>query len=184
MNQMENRIYQRMVRIVRRTCIVGRNGGWPGKPLNAPAVTLYPNVLAEVYAIPNHNIGLFAEFANVSPEIMAAVVEDNEKLSFPELLRLARGIGVPLDYLAAPRLSIIDPLTNKGKARRRALADLLKEADGHASWQWVYESVLSDLDRGEIITYASYRLSVYDLQEDIERQRRKQRNLRTKRRAS
>lgn len=184
MDQTENRIYQRMAWAVRRACIAGRNGGWPGKPLNAPAVTLYPNILAEICATPNRNIELFAEFANVSTEIMAAVVEDNEELSITEILCLAQRIGIPLEYLAAPRLSIIDPFTNKGKARRRALADLLKEADGHVSWQCWYESVLSDLDRGEIITYASYRRSVYELKEAIERKRMKRHRPRTKRRVS
>lgn len=171
MNQTENRIYQRMVQAVRSYNVGGPNE-WSGKPLDLPAVTLYPNILAEICAIPNRNIELFAEFANVSPEIMAAVVEDNEKLSFPELLRLAQCMGVPLGYLAVSELSIIDPATNKGKARRRALADLLKEADGLDFWKLGTESVLSALDRGDTITYASYRWAVKELSGAIARHQR------------
>ena len=67
--------------------------GWPGKSVNAPVETLYPNLVAEMgWGFPW--LYLPAEFADVSKEIMAAVLEDNEELSCPELLRLARGLGV------------------------------------------------------------------------------------------
>ena len=63
--------------------------GWPGKGTNEPAKTLYPNLLAEMgWGFPW--LRLPAEFADVSQEIMAAVLEDGEELNFPELLRLSQ----------------------------------------------------------------------------------------------
>ncbi len=69
-----NIFYQHLVRYVRRRNICG-GYGWPGKVVNAPAVTKYPNIIAEVEAYTGW-LYLPAEFAGVSTEIMAAVVED------------------------------------------------------------------------------------------------------------
>lgn len=155
--------------------------GWPGKAVNAPAVTLYPNLVAEIgWGSPW--LELLAEFADVSKEIMAAALEDGEELSGPELWRLARYLSVPVGYLTAPEMSFVDPATNKGKARRRELKDLLEKADGLDFWQWRVESVLSSLTNGKAITYASYRWAMNELHEAIDMNRMAQHKPRSTRR--
>ena len=113
-----------------------------------------------------------AEFADVSQEIMAAVLEDGEELNFPELLRLSQYAGSSIRYLAAPQMSFVDPATNKGKVRRRYLADLLKRAEGLDCWR--AEFVLSSLREGKAVTYASYRCAVKELSDAIDRKQRAQ----------
>lgn len=155
--------------------------GWPGKAVDAPAETLYPNLLAEMgWGFPW--LWLPAEFADVSQEIMAAVLEDSEELSSQELLRLSRYAGVSIRYLAAPQMSFVDPATNKGKARRRALADLLKQVAGLDCW--MAEFVLSSLREGKAVTYASYRCAVEELSDAIDRKQRAQHRPRNTRRAT
>ena len=156
--------------------------GWPGKSVNAPVETLYPNLVAEMgWGFPW--LYLPAEFADVSKEIMAAVLEDNEELSCPELLRLARGLGVPIGYLTAPDMSFVDPATNKGKTRRRALADLLKQVDGlDIAGKWRAEFARSDLESGRAVTYAFYRNVVDVLQAALDNNRRAQHKPRSTRR--
>ena len=75
--------------------------GWPGKSIYAPAKTYYPNLVAELdYSVPW--LYIMAEFSDVSTGIMAAVLEDNEELSFQELWMLSQRIHVPYGYLIAP----------------------------------------------------------------------------------
>ena len=156
--------------------------GWPGKSVNAPVETLYPNLVAEMgWGFPW--LYLQAEFADVSKEIMAAVLEDNEELSCPELLRLARGLGVPIGYLTAPEVSFVDPATNKGKARKRYLADLMKQVEGlDILEKWRAEYALSDLESGRAATYAFYRCAVNVLQAALEDNQRAQHKPRSTRR--
>lgn len=78
MNVQENNYYQRMRRSMLRRYASGTWKGWPGKPIDVPAHTMYPNILAELNAMIWPNIELLAEFTAVSPEIMAVVMEDNE----------------------------------------------------------------------------------------------------------
>ena len=114
MNQTENSLLQSEIVWIRR-----HNGQWwPGKPLDADAVTRYPNVVAEIGA---SGMWLWcpAEHANVSPEVLAAALEDNEELSFLEVRGLARLYGCTIAYLTAPELAVVDPTANKGKRRRR-----------------------------------------------------------------
>ncbi len=85
-----NAMVQSMIRTVRYRNIQG--GDWPGKPLNAPAVTLYPNILAEIEAS-GYSLWCPSDHAEVSKEIMAAVMEDGEELSIQELLGLCRLYG-------------------------------------------------------------------------------------------
>lgn len=155
--------------------------GWPGKGTNEPAKTLYPNLLAEMgWGFPW--LRLPAEFADVSQEIMAAVLEDGEELNFPELLRLSQYAGASIRYLAAPQMSFVDPATNKGKVRRRYLADLLKRAEGLDCWR--AEFVLSSLREGKAVTYASYRCAVKELSDAIDRKQRAQHQPRSTRRST
>ena len=145
--------------------------GWPGKSIYAPIKTHYPNLVAELdYSVPW--LYIMAEFADVSPEIMAAVLEDNEELSLMELWRLSQRMNVPYGYLTAP-LQIVDPKTNKGKFRRWQLADLMEQAKEFKQeirgW-WEIEKIRDALQDGSIVNYAAYHWAVMKLQEEIFRQ--------------
>lgn len=187
--------YQKLVDCLRRRHI--RSGyGWPGKPVGAPAVTLYPNIAAELCA---HGwMNMMAEFAEVSPDIMAAVIEDGEPLGGCELLRLAwkwekRGPG----YLSAPVLQIVDPNTNKGKRRRMELADLINAAAElpdpvedvyglHTYWKRKALSVYEDLQKGNPCTFADWWWACQAVKDALEAEasKRKRFRFRTERRVT
>ncbi len=164
MSKAETRMIQSMVYWVRYANIQDR--GWPGKPLHAPAATRYPNVLAEIDAS-----GMYlwapAQHAGISEGVLAAVLEDNEDLTLNGLCGLCGLYKRRMSYMVARTLQVIDPATKKGKARQRALADLLKQADGTGIWRRAGESVLSRLDRGEPVTYAAYRQAMDALKDAI-----------------
>lgn len=160
MNNVENKLYLAMARYLRSCTDRGSSGGWPGKPYFAPAVTRYPNILAEVCAAIGYpNIDHPAEFAGVSREIIAAIIEDNEELSNLELRQLEQRWGRgPVGYLASPVLQTIDPLSNKGRVRRRVLSDLLEATADMADeyTQRYVEDVLEAMASGYVITYAQW----------------------------
>ena len=159
--------------------------GWPGKSIYTPAETHYPNLVAELgYSVPW--LYSMAEFADVSTEIMAAVLEDNEELSFVELWRLSQYIHAPCGYLTAP-LQIVDPKTNKGKFRRRQLFNLMEQAKAFKqeirSW-WKIEKIRGALQGGDTVTYSAYRWAVIELREGIFRQELAQHKPRSYRRSA
>ena len=157
--------YKELVDYLRRRHIRG-GYGWPGKPVGAPAVTLYPNIAAELCA--KGWMKTMAEFAKVSPDIMAAVIESGEMLTGQERWSLAqKWEGRVPGYLSAPVLQIVDPDTNKGKRRRRELADLInaaaelpdpvEDAYGlHTYWKRKALSVYEDLKKGNPCTFADW----------------------------
>lgn len=152
-------MYQNMIQRQRQ-----HNYNWPGKAAGTPAVTLYPNVLAEIDA---SGMWLWcpAQHAGVSEEILAAVLEDGEEMSLREMNGLCRLYGRELSYMVAPVLAIIDPATNKGRARRHAMEEMLAQADGLAfAERWRIESVLFSLGSGQAVTYAAYRQAMGALQ--------------------
>jgi len=177
MNQTEITIPQDAVQRLRR--LNGRF--WPGKSLDAHAVTRYPNIVAEIDAS-----GMYlwcpAEHANVSPEILAAALEDNEELSFIEVRGLARLYGCKIPYLTAPVLSVVDPTTNKGKHRRRILEELAKQVGPLEHEQFRVENLLGAMGRGDIVTYAVYRQTIRLLLDAANRQRWQQHKPRSVRR--
>ena len=169
---------------------------WPGKPFGAVAVTRYPNILAELEAS-GYWIKTFAEFAEVSPEIMASVIEDGEELTDHELQLLAwrwerRGPG----YLSAPVLQIVDPDTNKGKRRMRELADLINEAEDlpdpvedvyglHTYWRREVVNVYEVLQGGYPCTFADWWWACHKVREALKAEATKHRqHVRTKRQAT
>lgn len=159
LEQLRNDIYQEMIQNLRaRKDLMGNS--WPGKSGCAPAVTRYPNILAELCTDDfDPNIAYLANYAGVSKQIMAAVVEDNEELSAYEFYRLAQRWGRgPVEYLASPVLQIIDPLSNKGKVKQVILRDLLRKATGNADESVLSYSkrVLDDMNNGTVITYARW----------------------------
>jgi len=160
----ENTI-QSMARRVRYRNIQG--GGWPGKPINAPAVTRFPNILAEIEA---SGMWLWcpAQHARVSKEIMAAVLEDNEDLTLGELRGLCRLYGREVPYMIAKTLQMIDPATNKGKRRLWDLLELMEQTAGLEVIDiWNVERVRHDMERGEPVTYAAWRQACQNLNDAL-----------------
>jgi len=167
-----NPLYRSMIQWRRHWQADRWSCGWPGKAVKAPAETRYPNLVAEL------------DWSCPWLHIMAAALEDNEELSPAELGRLSRYLDVPLGYLTAPKFAMIDPATNRGKAKRRELADLLKQANGLDFWRWKVEDVLSQMDSGAPVTYASYRWAVGELRSAADRHQREQHKPRSRRRAA
>lgn len=143
---------------------------WPDRAIPSPAVSRYPNILAELDAS-GWWLDRIARYAQVSMEIMAAVMEDNAELNRGELRGLTRCFGCKMEYLTAPVLSMVDPATNKGKARIRYLKDLLRQTEGmdRFFYQLNSNNVLPQLENGKSVTYAAYRWACRNLQEVLDR---------------
>lgn len=158
--------------------------GWPGKPLRSCAKTRYPNILAELDASKLW-LETMAEFAGVTPEIMAAVIEDGEELTYKELLNLSvRWECGTIGYLSAPTLQIIDPATNKGKRRRWELADLMEEAAElpdpvenvhgfYTYWKREASDVHDALNAGDAVTFAEWWWACYTVEKALQAERSK-----------
>lgn len=79
-NKFSDRPYQLMA-VYQRNRHNGVGGeDWPNKPESAPAVSRYPNILAELDAS-GWWLDSMARYANVSMGIMVAAMEGNEELS-------------------------------------------------------------------------------------------------------
>lgn len=161
-----------------------RHFDWPGRAPMEPFATKYPNILAEMDAT-GWTIYSLIDSANVSKEIMAAAIEDNEELTFEELCGVSRFFwSSKVSYIADPVLQIIDPATNKGKARRRELSDLMKQMDGLSCWNMIkHQGTLRKLEGGEPVTYAAWRWAIRELKEEQAKQAHKKQR-RTVRRAT
>lgn len=99
---------------------------------------------------------------------------NNEELSFQELSRLARDFKCKPGYLASPALSLVDPSTNKGRARLRRLKELVEQTKGLDCFLYRLHSkdVLPALERGQPVTYAAYRWACQKLQDVLDQQAR------------
>lgn len=174
---MDNRelIYQRLLlRQRRRYTEEGKT--WPGSP-PARAVSLYPNILAELDAS-GESLEKLAEYAHVSPEIMAAVLEDGEELSARELRRLDYSLGAGGNgYLAAPVLQLVRPGTRRGDAFSRRLNEIAAGADDIRR----SVDVLDTLEQGRPVTYAEYRWACRRLLEAQKKKGKRARRVRTER---
>ncbi len=151
----QRRWYQNQVKRLRKS-----EETWPGKSENESAETLYPNIAAEINAS-GHYLHTVAEHAGVTCEILAAVIEDREELTFNEMMKLAGYWQCNFRYLCAGTLQVVDGSTNKGKARLRKLRNLMAIMEGEDYRKKDYvEKVCAILDCGETITYANYRWAV------------------------
>ena len=148
-----------------------RGEDWPTCP--PPAASRYPNILAELDGS-GRWLDHIARCAEVSQPIMAAVMVDNGELDAQELHRLARDFGCKPEYLASPELSLVDPSTNKGKARLRRLKELVEQTAGLDCFLYRIHSkgVLPALESGQPVTYAAYRWACRNLQDVLERKAR------------
>lgn len=146
---------------------------WPDKPASEPAMSRYPNILAELDASTRW-LDRVAGYAMVSMDIMASVMEDNAELSLNELAGISRGFECNLDYLRSPVLSMVDPASKKGRARIQHLKDLLRRTEGMDLFFYrTYSSdVLPTLESGKPVTYAAYRWACKHLQDPLDRQAR------------
>ena len=97
-----------------------------GKPVGAPVVTRYPNLLAEMVVMDYQiDVVRLSSAALVSPEVLVAAIEDGEELSASEMLRIVNRLNasksgrhpVTYGYLASPKLSLVWPDTNKGQVQ-------------------------------------------------------------------
>ena len=136
MNRTSYLTCQNLIRHLRKWEIE-HGSGWPGKGTNEPAKTLYPNLLAEMgWGFPW--LRLPAEFADVSQEIMAAVLEDGEELpklayyrvNWPGGVRLRVGPG--LGYRLKTTLPCGTVVLGED------VADLLREDLKHDDSIWLH----------------------------------------------
>lgn len=148
-----------------------RGEDWP--TFLFPPVSHYPNILAELDGS-GRWLDYIARCAEVSQPVMAAVMVNNEGLSFQELSRLARDFKCKPSYLASPELSLVDPSTNKGRARLRRLKELVEQTAGLDCFLYRLHSkdVLPALERGQPVTYAAYRWACQKLQDVLDQQAR------------
>ena len=149
---------------------------WPGRPIGSPARSLYPNLAAE-YMCSGYHLWVLAEHANVSKEIIVAVIEDGEPLELHELYSLSRLFGCSMEYLMSPRLSVLDPNTHRGALARYELIQLVKRAGKALNEDYrkpFLSSVVTLLKRGEPIYLAAYNHAARDLIRIIGEQERKQ----------
>lgn len=164
-------IYQEIAARQCRRHQAERGEDWPTFPL--PAVSWYPNILAELDGS-GRWLDYIARCAEVSQPIMAAVMVNNGELKTQELSRLAQSFGCKPEYLASPELSLVDPSTNKGRARLRRLKELVAQTEGLDCFLYRIHSkdVLPALERGQPVTYAAYRWACRNLQDVLEQRAR------------
>lgn len=175
--------YQVMAVYQRRRHNAQKGEYWPDKPESAPAVSRYPNILAELDAS-GWWIDRLACCAQVSMEIMATAMEDNGELSWSELEGLKSCFKCKLDYLISPVLSMVDPSTNKGKERLWHLKKLVRQTEGKKRYFYDKDSknVLPALESGTPVTYAAYRWACKNLQDVLDsedREAARQQRIRT-----
>lgn len=183
MQEFPDDFYRQMIVYQRSRHNTSESDRWRGRSEYEPAVSRYPNILAELDAS-GWWTNRIAGFAQVSMEIMAAVMEDNGALSLGELRGLTRCFGCKMGYLAAPVLSMVDPATNKGRIRLWHLKDLERQTEGMNRFIYQLDSsdVIPKLESGKPVTYAAYRWACHNLQEALDIQARKeasQRSVRT-----
>lgn len=148
-----------------------RGEDWP--TFSTPAASSYPNILAELDGS-GRWLDYIARCAEVCQPIMAAVMVNNGELKYQELCRLAQSFGCKPEYLASPKLSLVDPSTNKGRVRLRRLKELVEQTEGIDCYVYRIHSkgVLPALENGQPVTYAAYRWACRNLQDVLEQRAR------------
>lgn len=80
----------------------------------------YPN-LAEIIKYHPYDIGSFANFAEVTTELMEAVIRDEEELTHQEIYRIAKYSNIPYSILICPHLIRMD----RSRYRHRVMVEEL-----------------------------------------------------------
>lgn len=161
--------------------------GWPGKPCGTPAHSKYPNIVAEINA-EGHSIRDYAAWANVSPEIMAAIIEDGEDLCLDELNGIVSHFhnyrNLNFGYIVFEGLQVIAPETKRGKACAEKLREAMRTLERKdIQWgdndyylnKWCKRTVtwiLGNFERGELVSYAGYRRALDDANSILSRAKR------------
>lgn len=179
-------------------------GKFQGKPVGTPVVTRYPNLLAEmVTAGYTVDVERLSNAALVSPEVLAAVIEDGEELSEEEILRIAEYFNflksgryrVMMNYLASPALSVVRPKTRKGRVQAWQFERMYDKARYLAGFGVTERNAISTVRtafaEGRSFRYADYRYAMCAMEvvirrnaSDEEYERRKRAQTRTTRRVS
>ncbi len=133
----------------------------------------YPNLLAE-YRATGYALGTLCDHANVTKELMLAILNGEEEPTLAEMNRLYglfSGLGgysgYSFGYLCSPVLAVVHPRSHKGITRARALYESL-DRTLEAAGKWGLSEynmellrraikVLDELQSGHTVTYAEYR---------------------------
>lgn len=161
-------IYQQIFMRQRNRYIIESGGEWPGKPGTEKAMTFYPNILAELDAS-KKTLDELAEIARVSPEIMAAVLEDLEDLREKEFRRLSFRLGADQEYLSDTILRMVKTGNEEGDRLFIRLENMVAHA-AHLEVAQLREAerIKTDLKEGKAVTYAEYRWGCQRLKAAIE----------------
>ena len=158
---------------------------WNGKPEGSPAFTHYPNLVSEIVFAPVW-FGRIAEAANVSMNILTAVMEDEEELNYMEFNGITQFINycessqyaASMEYLASPSLSVVSPWSNKGRYRLRRLEALLESSmqlpreRRDILFEGKAKDIISTMKDGYCVYYAAYRWAAGRLSMAIQNQAR------------
>lgn len=96
----------------------------------SPATTRYPNLTAELYAPGFYGVSSIAEAARVRPKTIVSAIERGTSLYPYQLERLAAALHVSVEYLSAPCMAFVNPLTDSGAAQTAQLGALLEDTKG------------------------------------------------------
>lgn len=172
----------------RENFFAGWEGGWPGH--YGPARSKYPNLAAELVAR-EWQIGTPVEAARVSREVLAGVIEDGDILDAKELRSISDRLGISNQYLCSPVLSMVNPMTNKGRCRIAILKRLLEAAERYGVYCGLFHNTahvtLAQMERGTPVTYASWRWACQRINDALEWQQsaeERRRTIRTERRVA
>ena len=136
----------------------------------------YPNLTAE-YEASGYHISVLAEHANTSKEHMQETLYGDQELllhEFCALYGLFSDFGnyrhYQMSYLASPKLSAVDPATNKGRYQTVILREKLTRIpeseltdSRHVNRYHQAQRVLAALEEGRAVKYAFYRRALLDL---------------------
>ena len=156
MNQRKE-IYKSMIRKQHRR-YAEKGKKWPGKVEVDRAFSMYPNILAELDAS-GETLEKLAEYAHVTPEIMAAVLEDGEGLTKRALRRLDYNLKAGEDgYLTEHTLRVIWPKEGQGIDYFQQIEEGIRRMEGMQieNIQQI-KAVLEEMKAGNPVTYAAYR---------------------------
>lgn len=129
--------------------------------------TLFPNLVAEMSAS-GYSFCTFANHANVSPEIILAVIQNSESLLASECLALANLFSCNMECLFGHSMQMVDPATSEDKTLLHRLVDLSTQLGDYTSiYRARTQGVIKNLQAGRCITYAEYRWAYIDLLDNL-----------------
>lgn len=90
----------------------------------------YPN-LTEFIKYHDYHMDTFADFANISPELLQEVLYGDEELTEKELLGICKYAGAPFTVLSCPKLIVLDRDRWRHWQMMGVLSDMFYEI-----WEW------------------------------------------------